>query len=129
MAKASKVAMRKLVDGAVNCQYCLKAFMGPGIGPHEKFCKKRPDHAEVIKKHRALFNKDKAQTGEAEISHWYAPQAAVRTAYEWFQFDSALFNAVTHLLAIRLETEVEKQLEHLAAAREMITLKMDSLSE
>jgi hypothetical protein len=40
-----------------------------------------------------------------------------------------LFNAVTHLLAIRLETEVEKQLEHLAAAREMITLKMDSLSE
>src|SRR5688572_1565588 len=82
---------------------CGRSYSAAGLVQHERSCTGKgyvPGYSAKRRLERNISNPSpsfRVKSTKETTNYWYAPQAAVRTAYEWFQFDSALFNAVTHL--------------------------------
>lgn len=71
----------------------------------------------------------KVKSLEEHYTTYTAPINDVKMAYEMFKHDSALFSAICHILACKVNDITLDQIYHLTQARDMLSLKIESLME
>lgn len=113
---------------------CGRMCVAQGRPHHEKFCSGPgyvPGYSAQRRVERRMTTgpalKLAAKESKETYTYYYAPINAVKWAYEMFPEDSALFSAVCHIAACKMEESRDEILKHLTQARDMLSLKIQDL--
>lgn len=132
-------------DAEILCPIgCGYKFLPQGLAPHKRRCTGKgwkpkyvyrrklidqiPDQAPVARTVLQVRARQEAPAYAAPTTNT-APINDVKTAYEMYRDDFALGSAICHILACKGDLSNEAQINHLTQARDMLSLKIEDLSE
>lgn len=111
------------------CEFCGEEKASRGFVAHERACARLHDHVKKFTQTKVTETKVAAPMARTVVTKTPTPFWSVnerlRVAYGIFQADAALFGALDRMLA----SQEDNQIENLTAARDMINLKIESLTE